>query len=79
MNDLPEVKYNNVLVVTSSQVAKMYGTTNQIVSKDFNRNKSKFTYGKHYFKLTGEELKKFRGTQFCGRQNDYCKNLWSSK
>ena len=78
MNDLPEVKYNNVLVVTSSQVAKMYGTTNQIVSKDFNRNKSKFTYGKHYFKLTGEELKKFRGTQFCGRQNDYCKNLCSS-
>lgn len=63
MNDFPIIKYKNALVITSDQVANMYGTTKRVVSNDFNRNKSKFTEGKHYFKLTGEELKQFRDIQ----------------
>lgn len=63
MNDFPIIKYKNALVITSDQVANMYGTTKRVVSNDFNRNKNKFTEGKHYFKLTGEELKQFRDIQ----------------
>lgn len=63
MNDFPIIKYKNALVITSDQVATMYGTTKRVVSNDFNRNKNKFTEGKHYFKLTGDELKQFRDMQ----------------
>lgn len=70
MNELPIVKYNDILVVTSNQVAEMYGTNSKVVANGFNRNKRKFTEGKHYFKLTGEELNHFRNSQICVRQND---------
>lgn len=60
MNELQIVEYNNIRVVTTKQVAEAYGTDSKQVSQDFNRNKTKFTEGKHYFLLKGEELKAFR-------------------
>lgn len=81
MNDLQIVEYKGVRVVTTRQVAEMYGTNRSIISKDFNRNKRKFTEGKHYFKLSGNELKNFleftelQSKEICGSQNDAYKNI----
>lgn len=85
MNDLQIVEYDGVRVVTTKQIADMYGTESGIVSKDFNRNKDKFAEGKHYFKLSGNELKKFRESnelqrkEICGGQNDDYQNLQSAE
>ena len=47
------------MVITTSQLAEVYGTTTKNVSNNFSRNKDRFTEGKHYFVLQGEELKEF--------------------
>lgn len=65
MNDMIEnkmptpIEWNGQVVITTAQLADVYGTTTKNVSKNFNRNKNKFEEGKHYFVLQGEELKEF--------------------
>lgn len=53
------IEWNGQVVITTAQLADVYGTTTKNVSKNFNRNKNKFEEGKHYFVLQGEELKEF--------------------
>lgn len=60
MDNLQIVEYEGVRVVTTKQIAEMYGTDSKVVSKNFNRNKDRYTEGKHYFLLQGQELKSFR-------------------
>ena len=83
MNDMI-MKYNTVPVITTKQLAEAYGTNNQVVSKNFNRNKNRFQEGKHYFLLKGNDLDAFRERinicdrqngehKVCGGQNDDCK------
>lgn len=60
MNEMQIMEYNNIRVITTKQVAEAYGTETKQISQGFNRNKSKFTEGKHFFKLTGDELRTFR-------------------
>lgn len=71
MNDIQIVRYNNIPVITTKQVAEAYGTDRKTVSHNFSRNKNRYIVGKHYFMLSGEELN-------CVRQNGDCKNLQSS-
>ncbi len=66
MNDIKDilkqeliVKDNHV-VITTAQLAKVYGTTPKNITNNFQRNKDRFTEGKHYFVLQGEELKEFK-------------------
>ena len=68
MNDLVQVKFNDEVVITTKILAEVYGCEDKIISNNFNRNKDKFTEGKHYYKLEGEALK-----EFCNHQNDECK------
>lgn len=60
MDDLKIVEYEGVRVVTTKQIAEMYGTDSKVVSYIFNHNKERYTEGKHYFLLTGDKLKSFR-------------------
>ncbi|MDE5619496.1 MAG: ORF6N domain-containing protein [Ruminococcus sp.] len=46
-------------VLTTAQLAEAYGTTVGTVTRNFNRNKEHYTEGKHFYCLTGEELKAF--------------------
>ncbi|MDE5770801.1 MAG: ORF6N domain-containing protein [Ruminococcus sp.] len=46
-------------VLTTAQLAEAYGTDTKIITKNFNRNKSRYTEGVHYYRLTGDRLKKF--------------------
>lgn len=53
------VEYEGIRVLTSRQIAEMYGTDSKTISKNFNRNKDRYTEGKHYFLLKGKELRSF--------------------
>lgn len=58
--ELQIVEYEGVRVVTTKQIAEMYGTDSKTVSHNFNRNKERYTEGKHYFLLVGDKLRSFR-------------------
>ena len=60
MEELQLVEYNDIRVVTTKQLAKAYGVETKILTKNFNRNKNRYTEGKHYFKLQDEKLKDFK-------------------
>lgn len=53
------IEWSGQIVITTAQLAQVYGTTARNVTHNFNRNKERFEVGKHYFVLQGEELKEF--------------------
>lgn len=53
-------------VLTTVQIAEAYGSVAKTVTRNFQRNQQHFEQGVHYFALTGEALKQFKGE----RQND---------
>lgn len=57
------IEYKGQKVITTELLAQVYGTDTRNISKNFNRNKSKFIEGKHYFLLQGDELKAFKGSR----------------
>ena len=59
MNELQVIERENQRVLTTAQIAEQYETDVKIISNNFNRNKERYTEGKHYYCLTGEELKNF--------------------
>ncbi|EAU5550184.1 ORF6N domain-containing protein [Salmonella enterica] len=52
--------YRNQRVVTTDSLAAGYGTTPVRIQQNFARNEQRFVEGKHFFKITGDELKSFR-------------------
>lgn len=60
MEELKIVEHDGVRVVTTKQLAEMYGADVKKVSYDFNHNKNRYQDGKHYFVLSGNELRAFR-------------------
>lgn len=59
MNQLKVIERNNFRVLTSEQIAEVFGTEPSIITRNFNRNKDRYSEGKHYFCLTGEERREF--------------------
>lgn len=59
MNDLQVINYKNERVLLTGQLAESYGTTNQIITNNFNRNKERYEEGKHFISLEGEKKKVF--------------------
>ena len=59
MKELTVLENNNERVLTTKQLAEVYETKENNIKNNFNNNKDKFIEGKHYYKLTGEELKQF--------------------
>ena len=57
------VELNNERVLTTEQLAEVYGCDTTNIKKNFNANKDRFIEGKHYFKLEGEALQELRVTQ----------------
>lgn len=53
------VAHNQVPVVTTELLAQLYATDINNIQKNYVRNKERFVEGKHFFKVTGEELKSF--------------------
>ncbi|MCY9544531.1 phage antirepressor KilAC domain-containing protein [Paenibacillus alvei] len=80
-NRLRVIEHNNQCVLMTVQLAESFGTTPQIITNNFNRNKERYTEGKHYFGLSGQEKRNFLNQH----QNDLSlKNaavlyLWTEK
>lgn len=60
--DLQIVEYRGQRVVTTEQLAAGYGTDIVNIKMNYSRNASRFAEGKHFFKVTGEELANLRVT-----------------
>ncbi|HGL6555562.1 TPA: ORF6N domain-containing protein [Enterobacter roggenkampii] len=58
--DLQIIEYHGQRVVTTEQLAAGYGTDEVNIRKNLSRNLERFEEGKHYFLLTGSELKGFK-------------------
>lgn len=79
--DLQIIEYLGHRVVTTEQMASGYGATEQMITNNFNRNKSRFIEGKHYFKLSGEGVEilrnSFRGVQISSKARSL--TLWTER
>lgn len=67
MNELLVTEHRDIRVLTTQQIAELYGTEPQVITNNFNRNKDRYTEGKHYICLTGEEKSEFINKN----QNDF--------
>lgn len=48
-------------VLTTAQLAEAYGTDTATIKQNFKRNKERYEENRHFYLLTGENLKKFAG------------------
>lgn len=58
--EIKPVEVNGERILTTEQLAQIYGTTTDNIKVNFNNHKSNFKENKHYFYLEGEELKEFK-------------------
>lgn len=54
--------HKNTPVITTELLAQLYGTGTDNIKKNYSRNAERFCEGKHFFKVTGDELKNLRVT-----------------
>lgn len=54
------IGHKNIAVITTRMLAEYYEVDTQNIRQNFNNNKERFIEDKHYFKLSGKELKEFR-------------------
>jgi hypothetical protein len=59
VSNLPRIFYKDQPVLMTKQLAEVYETTEQNIRKNYSRNEDRFTHGKHFFRLEGDELKDF--------------------
>ncbi|WP_174865277.1 ORF6N domain-containing protein [Pectobacterium polaris] len=62
VESLPVITHNAVPVITTELLAQIYGTETRNIQVNHTRNKNRFTDGKHFFKVTGQDLKDLRTT-----------------
>lgn len=60
MENLQVIKRENQRVLTTAQIAEQYETTADRINKNFSANKVRYTEGKHYYCLTGDDLREFK-------------------
>ena len=53
------LEWNNQRIMTTKTLAECYETEEDNIKSCFDRHKDRFVEGKHYYKLTGQELKEF--------------------
>ena len=59
MENLKVLEQHGQRVLTTAQLAEVYGADRQQISKNFTRNQSRYVLGKHFFILTGEYKRDF--------------------
>jgi len=60
LNNLIPVEFNKQRIMTTKQLAEAYGTKEENIKTNFNRNLERFIKGKHYYQLIGDELQEFK-------------------
>ena len=84
MSDLIPVEYRAERVLTTEQLAQAYECEPIQIQQNFNNNKGHFEEGKHFYKLTGDELKEFKasvtGSNFSSQfKHTPCLYLWTRR
>lgn len=80
MNQLKIIERKDRRVLTTNQLAESYETDAQVIVNNFNRNKDRYTEGKHFILLQGVELKSFIAkNQFDLSPNVNKLYLWTEK
>ncbi|MFU2207233.1 ORF6N domain-containing protein [Solidesulfovibrio sp. C21] len=67
VESLTPILYKDVPVLTTALLSGVYGTTQGCLRENFRANRERFLDGKHFFKVTGQELRKLRE---CVRNSD---------
>lgn len=62
MQKLQIVEINGQKVLSTSQLAQSYGTTRQVISNNYTRNRERYLVGKHFIPLEGQALKEFKAS-----------------
>ena len=57
---LPVIEWAGVRVVTTETLASGYGTDEANIRNNLSRNLDRFEDGKHYYLLSGSELREFK-------------------
>jgi len=57
---LPVLAYQGTRVVTTGLLAQLYGTDSHNITVNYRNNEERFEAGKHFIKLTGDELRAFK-------------------
>lgn len=60
MSNLIPVEYNNKRILTTKQLAEIYGTEETNIKTNFSNNKNRFKEGIDYYLLIGDDLRKFK-------------------
>lgn len=58
--ELQAIEQNGMRVLTTAQIADSFGVNPKIINRNFQRNQEHFEKDKHYFILTGDDLKHFK-------------------
>lgn len=60
MQNLIPIEYNNQRIMTTKVLAEQFGTEENNIKVNFQRNSARFEEGKHYYKLDGKSLVDFK-------------------
>ncbi|WP_404407664.1 ORF6N domain-containing protein [Jeotgalibacillus malaysiensis] len=63
MNSIQPITYNDQRLLTTQQLAESFDTDTKTLARNFQRNVERYHQGKHYFALTGEQLREFKGSR----------------
>lgn len=68
-------------VLTTKQIAEAYGTNEKTIQYNFRYNKARYTLGKHYIEVTGDELRRLKTRSEFQSSLKYAKSLylWTEK
>ncbi|MCL1995002.1 MAG: ORF6N domain-containing protein [Defluviitaleaceae bacterium] len=59
VKEIQVIEYQNKRTLTTQQLSQAYGTETQTITNNFNRNKERYTVGKHYYCLEDSEKREF--------------------
>jgi hypothetical protein len=81
LNNLTVTEFKDIRVLTTLQIAEQYDTDTDTINRNFNNNKERYTEGKHYILLQGQELKEAKTSgKFYGLSAKVNKfYLWTEK
>lgn len=56
------IQYKSVPVMTTEQMAEFYGTNQVRIRQNYDRNNKRFSEGKHFFKIEGDDLRELKNS-----------------
>lgn len=81
MDKLKTVNYRGMMVLTTKQLAEIYGVEPKLIARNFERNRDRYTDGEHYIVLADGELSRFKAKYKDDEKLKYASilYLWTAK